>query len=99
MSQPNFVVFIPDQLRFDAVGCFGNDLASTPNLDSLAARETRFTRAYGQHSVCSPSHVSFLTGWYPHVRGHRTLGHHRSFLFLGTLQQCCGVHFLSELFR
>jgi arylsulfatase A-like enzyme len=75
MSQPDFVVFIPDQLRFDAVGCFGNDLASTPNLDSLAARGTRFTRAYGQHSVCSPSRVSFLTGWYPHVRGHRTLGH------------------------
>ena len=75
MTRPNFVLFIPDQLRFDSVGCFGNEIASTPNLDALAARGTRFTRAYGQHSVCSPSRVSFLTGWYPHVRGHRTLGH------------------------
>jgi arylsulfatase A-like enzyme len=75
MAQSNFVLFIPDQLRFDAVGCFGNELASTPNIDALAARGTRLKRAYGQHSVCSPSRVSFLTGWYPHVRGHRTLGH------------------------
>jgi arylsulfatase A-like enzyme len=74
-SRPNFVVFVPDQLRYDAVGCSGNPLAHTPHLDALAARGTRFTRAYGQHSVCSPSRVSFLTGWYPHVRGHRSLGY------------------------
>jgi len=74
-SRPNFVMFIPDQLRFDAVGCFGNLRANTPHLDALAARGTRFTQAYGQHSVCSPSRISFLTGWYPHVRGHRSLGH------------------------
>ena len=74
-SRPNFVVFIPDQLRRDAVGCFGNSLARTPNIDALAERGTRFEQAFGQHSVCSPSRVSFLTGWYPHVRGHRSLGH------------------------
>ena len=68
-------MFIPDQLRFDALGCFGNSRASTPHLDALAARGTRFVEAYGQHSVCSPSRASFLTGWYPHVRGHRSLGH------------------------
>jgi arylsulfatase A-like enzyme len=74
-SRPNFVVFIPDQLRFDAVGCFGNPRAHTPNIDALAERGVRFTNAYAQHSVCSPSRVSFLTGWYPHVHGHRSLGH------------------------
>ena len=74
-SRPKFVMFIPDQLRFDALGCFGNPRASTPHLDALAARGTRFVEAYGQHTVCSPSRVSFLTGWYPHVRGHRSLGH------------------------
>lgn len=74
-SRPNFLVFIPDQLRRDAVGCFGNDVARTPHIDALAARGTRFDQAFGQHSVCSPSRVSFLTGWYPHVRGHRSLGH------------------------
>jgi arylsulfatase A-like enzyme len=75
LSRPNLVIFIPDQLRYDALGCSGNPLASTPNIDALAARGTRFENAYVQHSVCSPSRVSFLTGWYPHTRGHRTLGH------------------------
>lgn len=75
MPRPNIVVFIPDQLRYDALGCSGNPQAATPHIDALAARGTRFTNAYAQHSVCSPSRVSFLTGWYPHTRGHRTLGH------------------------
>ncbi len=48
-------------------------MAQTPNIDALAARGTRFAHAYSQHSVCSPSRVSMLTGWYPHVAGHRTL--------------------------
>ncbi len=34
-SRPNLVMFIPDQLRFDALGCFGNPRASTPHLDAL----------------------------------------------------------------
>lgn len=72
---PNLVVFVPDQLRADAAGCFGSPHVSTPNLDALAARGARFTNAFVQHPVCSPSRASFLTGWYPHVAGHRTLTH------------------------
>ena len=73
-SRPNVLIFMPDQLRADAVGCFGG-FAKTPNIDALAARGTRFSQAYAQNSVCSPSRVSIFTGWYPHVRGHRTLTH------------------------
>ena len=73
MSQPNFVFFMPDQLRADAVGCFGNTFARTPHIDALAARGVRFDDAWAQHPVCGPSRVSLLTGWYPHVAGHRTL--------------------------
>ena len=73
MPRPNIVVFIPDQLRADALGCFGNPVASTPHIDALAARGTRFGQAYGQHPFCTQSRVSFLTGLYPHVHGHRTL--------------------------
>ncbi len=75
MVRPNLVLFMPDQLRADAVGCFGNPVAQTPNIDALAARGTRFTSAWSQHSVCGPSRVSMMTGWYPHTRGHRTLDH------------------------
>jgi len=74
-GRPNILMFMPDQLRADAVGAFGNPLAQTPNIDALAARGTRFSNAFAQHPVCSPSRCSFMTGWYPHVRGHRTLTH------------------------
>jgi len=62
-----------DQQRADSIGAFGNAVAQTPHIDALAARGTRFTNAYSQHSACSQSRISTLTGWYPHVAGHRTL--------------------------
>ena len=74
-TRPNILIFMPDQLRADAVGCWGNAAASTPNIDALAARGTLFRQAFSQHSVCSPSRASIFTGWYPHVAGHRTLTH------------------------
>jgi arylsulfatase A-like enzyme len=74
-SRPNILMFMPDQLRADAIGAFGNTRAHTPNIDALAARGTRFSNAFAQHPVCGPSRCSFMTGWYPHVRGHRTLTH------------------------
>ena len=75
MTRPNLLMFMPDQLRADAVGCFGSPVGRTPNIDALAARGMRFDHAYSQHSVCGPSRVSLMTGWYPHVAGHRTLTH------------------------
>ncbi len=74
-TRPNLLLFMPDQLRLDAVGAFGNPVAHTPNIDALAAEGTRFDQAYAQHSVCSQSRISMFTGWYPHVNGHRTLSH------------------------
>ena len=73
MPRPNLVLFMPDQLRADAVGCFGSPVAHTPTIDALAARGVRFDDAWSQHPVCGPSRVSIMTGWYPHVHGHRTL--------------------------
>ena len=74
-DRPNILVFMPDQLRADAVGAFGSPVARTPYIDALAARGVRFDNAWTQHPVCGPSRVSFMTGWYPHVAGHRTLDH------------------------
>jgi arylsulfatase A-like enzyme len=72
-TRPNLLLFMPDQLRADAVGAFGSPIARTPHLDALAAAGTRWSDACSQHSVCGPSRVSLFTGWYPHVAGHRTL--------------------------
>src|SRR5690606_21484572 len=71
----NFVFFMPDELRAESTGCYGHPLAQTPNLDALAAQGTRFDQCHVQHPVCTPSRCSMMTGWYPHVRGHRTLWH------------------------
>ncbi|MEE3073152.1 MAG: sulfatase-like hydrolase/transferase, partial [Actinomycetota bacterium] len=72
-DRSNILLFTPDQLRADALGCFGNSEAITPNFDNLAKRGTRFSSAWSQHSVCGPSRTSIMTGWYPHTAGHRTL--------------------------
>jgi arylsulfatase A-like enzyme len=73
MSRPNVVLFMTDQQRADSIGAYGNPAAKTPHLDAFAARGVRFTEAYSQHSACSQSRISMMTGWYPHVAGHRTL--------------------------
>jgi len=74
-QRPNIIYFNPDQMRADLLGCYGHPLALTPNFDRLAREGTRFDQCHVQHSVCTPSRCSFMTGWYPHVRGHRTLWH------------------------
>lgn len=71
----NFVLFMPDELRAESTGCYGHPVVQTPNLDRLAAEGTRFDQCSVQHTVCSPSRCSMLTGWYPHTAGHRTLWH------------------------
>jgi choline-sulfatase len=71
----NIIYFNPDQLRADLLGCYGDPLVQTPNFDRLAREGVRFDQCHVQHTVCTPSRCSFTTGWYPHVRGHRTLWH------------------------
>ena len=69
----NFVVFFPDEMRAESVSCYGHPLVRMPNYDRLAQEGVRFDQCYAQHPVCSPSRPSLMTGWYPHVAGHRTL--------------------------
>lgn len=74
-KRPHIVIFNPDQMRADCLGHLGeNPAARTPFLDALAAHEAvSYRYAHCQNPVCVPSRCSFLTGLYPHVRGHRTM--------------------------
>mgnify|MGYP002608799074 CR=1 FL=1 len=75
-KRPNILIFNPDQMRADAIGHLGNAASITPYLDAFAASEAvSFRNAFCQNPVCVPSRCSFFTGLYPHVRGHRTMGH------------------------
>ncbi len=76
MKQSNILIFNPDQWRGDVAGYLGNPAAVTPALDRIVREDgVAFAQAFCQNPVCTPSRCSFMTGWYPHVRGHRTMHH------------------------
>ena len=73
-KRPHIIIFNPDEMRADTMAHLGNPAAITPNLDAVIQEEAvSYSRAYCQNPVCVPSRCSFLTGLYPHVRGHRTM--------------------------
>lgn len=75
-KKPNLLLFNPDQWRGDVLGHMGNPAALTPVLDRMVKEDAvSFSAAFCQNPVCTPSRCSFMTGWYPHVRGHRTMHH------------------------
>lgn len=73
--RPNILVITSDDLGRQ-LGSYGDDTVPTPNLDAIAARGTRFSRAYVTAPSCSSSRSSFLTGLYPHQNGQLGLAHH-----------------------
>jgi iduronate 2-sulfatase len=67
--RPNVLFIVSDDLTATALSCYGNPICRTPNLDRLAARGMRFTRAFCNGTYCGPSRASFLSGYYPHATG------------------------------
>ncbi|MCB1236040.1 MAG: sulfatase-like hydrolase/transferase, partial [Verrucomicrobiae bacterium] len=67
-SRPNVLMIAVDDLR-PMLGCYGDPVALTPNLDRLAARSVVFDRAYCQFAKCGPSRLSVLGGLRPESVG------------------------------
>ena len=65
MTSPNIIWICSDQQRSDSLGCAGNPVARTPNLDAIAAAGTRFSRHITPMQICSPSRATLFTGRYP----------------------------------
>jgi arylsulfatase A-like enzyme len=76
MTHPNIIFILADDMGYADLGCFGaRDAANqpvdvSPNLDAMAARGIRFTRAYANSAVCSPTRFALITGrWQYRLRG------------------------------
>ncbi len=68
-SRPNILFIMVDEMRWNAMGCAGNTIVRTPNLDRLAREGTRFATAYTCSPVCVPSRYCCFTSRYAHVHG------------------------------
>ncbi len=62
---PNIVLLFVDDLGWRDVGCYGQDIAATPNIDRLASQGMLFRQAYAANPVCSPTRAALMTGKYP----------------------------------
>ncbi|HWM47202.1 MAG TPA: alkaline phosphatase family protein [Xanthobacteraceae bacterium] len=65
----NVLFIMCDQLRWDYLSCAGHPTLATPNIDALARKGVRFSRAYVQSPICGPSRMSFYTGRYMQSHG------------------------------
>ncbi len=76
-KRPNIVLVVSDDHGMDALGCYGNEVIKTPNLDGLARDGVRFTNAFCTTASCSASRSVILTGMYNHANGQ--YGHQHSY--------------------
>jgi arylsulfatase A-like enzyme len=67
---PNIIFILADDLGYGELGCYGQQLIQTPNLDRMAAEGMRFTQFYAGSTVCAPSRCVLMTG--KHL-GHATV--------------------------
>jgi len=71
-SKPNIIYILADDLGYGDLGCYGQKVIQTPNLDQMAAEGIRFTRHYSGSTVCAPSRSCLLEGkhtGHTYVRG------------------------------
>ena len=67
--QPNLIVILIDDLRFDETGASGHPYMKTPNIDRLAKEGAKFVNAFHTTPLCSPNRASILTGQYASRHG------------------------------
>src|SRR5580765_5459633 len=75
-ASPNVVCILADDLGYGDLGCFGQKLIQTPNIDRLAAQGMRFTQAYAGCTVCAPSRCTLMTGKHTghcYIRGNKEI--------------------------
>lgn len=82
-TQPNIILIMTDQQRFDTIGAWGNKHMVTPNMDRLARNGVSFRHAYCPGATCVASRAAMFTGMYAHNTGAHSFfnwGHHRTWV-------------------
>ena len=77
MEKPSIIFILADDLGYNELGCYGQNLISSPNIDRLAAEGMLFTQCYSGSTVCAPSRSVLMTGQHTghtRVRGNFGLG-------------------------
>ena len=89
-NRPNILFLFTDQQRWDTVGCYGQELGTTPNLDEMAAQGVQFEMAFTCQPVCGPTRACLQTGKYA-----TELGCHTNHRMLPPSEKTM-AHWLSE---
>lgn len=63
-TKPNIIFFFTDQQRWDTVGCYGQPLPITPNIDKMALEGVKFEYAFTCQPVCGPARSCIQSGKY-----------------------------------
>jgi arylsulfatase A-like enzyme len=75
-ERPNILWLVAENIDLD-LGCYGERLVATPNLDRLAAEGMRYTHVFATAPVCAPSRSAFMTGQYQTSTGTHPMRAHR----------------------
>ncbi|MCA9190786.1 MAG: sulfatase [Planctomycetales bacterium] len=68
-QQPNILFLLTDDQRWDSLGCYGNSIVHTPNLDELSRRSVTFDAAFVTTAICATNRACILTGQYASRHG------------------------------
>lgn len=68
-KQPNVLLVLSDDIRWNALSCLGHPHIKTPHIDKLASEGILFENTFCTTSLCSPSRGSILSGLYAHAHG------------------------------
>jgi len=93
--RPNIIWIVADDLGYGDLGCYGQTLIQTTNLDKLAAEGVRFTDFYAGSTVCAPSRFALMTGLHTghaFIRGNGTQALRTQDLTVAELLQKAGYH-------
>lgn len=79
--RPNIILIMADDLGYGDLGCYGQQVLKTPNIDRLASEGIRFTQAYAGGPVCTPSRSVLMTGLHNgHTPARDNIPHYPTYL-------------------